>query len=1173
MDSGHVQKRGCDELICWLGLIVLMLNAKPLRAAETIWHIGVFDESSSEFSTKLDYTNPAQDPVFVVGKSNPARDWSAFQPGSGNGPAGFRAHPFTIEFDLAATPKGLYTLKVALLAYGPRLPWLQVEINGHRGWLYQRPKLAYSAGDQGILYLPHYSTAQIECALPTEDLAKGKNRLVLIAMDEPGERDDALGNGFFPGNSAITYDALALLHDPGLSYQPAQTSAQVVPSIYYKSRGNGLFEMVDVYLKFGSRRKAGSATIRVGGARLSQTLASDREFGEERLEFEVPEASMGGQGEVLIQSSGHLRRFPFNASPARKWTLFLVPNMHIDVGYTDSVAKVAELHSRAVDEAMSFVDQHPAFRFNLDGSWTVDEFLKGRSEAQRNRFVQMVRDRKIFIPAPYASNFTGAESLETLIRALYYSKQFARQNQTDFNHSLLTDVPNSTWSYASVMAAAGLKYFVVGSDQWRAPFLLRNHFNEKSPQWWEGPDGGRVLTWYSRHYCQMAALFGLPPQVSAGHDALPRFMQMYDRADYKSDGVIIYGSQVENTDLWPQQAALASDWNQVYAYPKLKYAGFPDALDYIVKQMGDSVPVVRGDGGPYWEDGMLSDALLTGLTRENEQRILSAEKLSTISSLVNPAIKPDLDMIDSAWKNMLLTDEHTWGTIYSVTDPDAQESVSQAAMKAARGPDAKRQIDFILGRAFSAVQDDLNDPKGTLLVFNPLNWKRSSWVDVDLDKGARLVDLGSNQEIALDLLANGQTYQHVRFLAKDVPPVGYKCYAIRVSPAELPPAITQSGEVIDSVYYRVTLDSQTGAVRSIFDKQLNKELVDAASPYKLDQYLYVTGADEVPNRLDQYSTVSPVPKLEIHPAGQGRLVSVRMTPFGTVAMLESVGINAPRIQTEITVRDDTKCIDFVNHLQKTMVLSKEAVYFVFPLALEHPQYRWETQNGFVDPVKDLLPGAGQEWFNIQHWIAAQEGNSLVGIVPVDTPMMTVGDITRGIWPLAFGRRNGTIFSYVMNNYSNEGYPPGQGGNFTFRYALTSGPQFDAAALSRFGWEQMSPLETNQIRPNDKAVFVQRPLNAAEGSFLTLGAPNVVVDTWKLAEDGRGTIVRVHETGGVSAEIKVTSPLLQLRSAFRCNAVEDDIAPLEISGNAFTVPVKPFEIVTLRLLGESAIRRP
>ena len=89
----------------------------------------------------------------------------------------------------------------------------------------------------------------------------------------------------------------------------------------------------------------------------------------------------------------------------------------------------------------------------------------------------------------------------------------------------------------------------------------------------------------------------------------------------------------------------SDEWNKTYAYPHLKYSGFAEAIAYIGGQFGDSIPVVRGDGGPYWEDGIASTARSAALERETEQRALGAEKFSTLSSLVNPRLHPDAKAI------------------------------------------------------------------------------------------------------------------------------------------------------------------------------------------------------------------------------------------------------------------------------------------------------------------------------------------------------------------------------------------------------------------------------------------------------------------------------------------------------------------------------------------------
>ena len=445
-------------------------------------------------------------------------------------------------------------------------------------------------------------------------------------------------------------------------------------------------------------------------------------------------------------------------------------------------------------------------------------------------------------------------------------------------------------------------------------------------------------------------------------------------------------------------------------------------------------------------------------------------------------------------------------------------------------------------------------------------WSRWTWT-----KARGWLTLPLTAHIPYEVLSTGQSYQHVRFLAQDVPSVGYKAYALRETKAEPPTPQTTSKGTLENQYYRVVLDPESGAVKSIFDKELNKELVNASSPYRFDQYLYVTGADETPNRLVEYSAGWPVPELSIHNAGVGRLLSVTNQPFGVVARLECSGVNTPRIETEVILFNGQKKIEFINHVHKTEVYTKEAVYFAFPFAMEHPQFRYEIQNGVVDPAHDQLPGAGKEWFSVQHWVAAEQGDVTAALVPVDASLVSLGDIARGTWPQEFGQRPGTIFSYVMNNYYFTNYAAGQGGEFTFRYVLTSGNNLPPAYLSRLGREEMSPLEVDQITSQDKAINSPRPLDSVQGSFLRVDQPNVVLETWKMAEDGEGTILRFLEVAGKEGWVDVQTPLLDVKSAWMSDALERNQSALSVSPHGLRFSVRPYQIVTVRLEGAASLK--
>lgn len=1152
-------------------LIGALLPIPALHATQVVWQIGKFDKSTLEYPRRTAHEgkscgNP-DDVVFVVGK-NRTEDWPCFQPGSSNGLAGFRPHPYAIKFELPSKPEGLYTLKLSLLVKTPRVAHLQVAINGHRALYFQHPVLDYDRGDDEGAYMPNYSSDTIAAELPTQFLHQGTNELIVTAIDDAPARDDVTDSGIY-------YDALALERDPNARYSPKGPSVNVQPTIFYVEQAKQMQELVDVYVSNVVSVSGGGLTLSLRDANYHAQIESGFDFGEQMVEFAVPEFPAGSTGKVTVHIEGHARSFPVKLDPARKWNFFVVPHVHLDVGYTDYQAKTAEIQSRILDEAIQLIHDHPEYRYSVDAFWSVQQFLAERSDEQKQLLFDAVKNHKIFVPTVEANLLTGFPTAETLLRSLYPAFEFHEKHGGDADYVNITDVPSYSWSYPSVLAAAGIKYFVAASNNDRAPILTQGHLHEKSPFWWEGPDGSRVLMWYSRHYHQMWSLFKLPPSVAGGHDSLPLFTQIYNRPDYKSDSIIIYGSQAENSDLFPQQATFVDDWNETYAYPHMKYSGFVEALTHIAGQFGDSIPVIRGDGGPYWEDGIASTARSAAVERETERRALAAEKFSTISSLVNPRLRPDSVALKQLWFDMLLYDEHTWGDWRAEADPESHEAREQLALKENFAFQAKNRVNDLLRRSLGALADSISDPHDTLLIFNPLNWKRSSLMELDVDKGRELVDLTNGQTVPYEILSSGADYHHIRFIAQDVPSVGYKAYAIKpakeVPAPEVSSSSTAAPNTIENQYYRVVLDEQTGAVKSVFDKELNRELVNGSSPYRFDHYLYVTGADNTHDRASKPTVAAPLPDFSIHGASSGRIVSITHQPFGTVARLESQGMNTPKIETEVILFDAQKKIEFINRVHKTEVYSKEGVYFAFPFAMEHPQFRYEIQNGFVDPSRDQLPGAGKEWFSVQNWLAADQDGVSMALVPIDASLVCLGDIFRATWPREFGQRSGTIFSFVMNNYWNTNYAAGQGGDFTFRYVLTSGQHMSTADLSRLGWEEATPAEVDWITEEDKEVYSPRPLAPKEESFVQVDRPDVLLVTWKMAEDGDGTVMRFLETGGKASTVAVQVPYLDVKSASRSDALERKQASLPATEHGFSFPIKPFEIVTVRLDGTGNVQ--
>ncbi len=1148
---------------------------------DTIFRIGSFDRSSAEFASG----SPKQPVKFVVGKSDPAKDWYGMQSAklSSTSVAAeltIAAAPRTVVFSLAQTSGKAYQLHVAFLVESASVPTFRVDINGKHGIFYLHPKLDYSNGDQWDSFYAAYSHADVEATIPGSYMRQGENTITFQVVEEA---DQAVPD------ATLSYDAIEL--DNVATSGSGREAAQLLPTIFFRQQHGELEEDVEAFIRYGERVDPGSSVdLAIAGKHYRQTVNGDQDFGEKKINFSVPEFSAQTRAELTWIVNGHREHYEQTIDPKKKWTVFIVPHIHVDVGYSDYQAKVAAIQSHAIDEAMDMTAKQPDYRFSTDGEWNLEQFLKTRTLAQQQRAITAIKKEQLFVPAQYAELLTGFPTAETLIRSLYPSANFSRIHGTPFNYANLTDVPSYSWSYASILASAGIQYLAGGSNNYRAPVLLQGKLTENSPVWWEGPDGAKVLVWYSRLYQQTQMLFGLPPLLSAGHDTLPLFLQMYEHPSYHADATILYGTQVENTDLFPQQAELAKNWDDIYRFPHLQYSGFHEALKNIHRQFGDNIPTIRGDGGPYWEDGIASDAYYAGMERWNEGRGTTAEKFATLTSLIDPHLKADTAELNRMWTNMILMDEHTWDSNNSVSDPTSMEAVKQLALKNQYAVNAEAQADFIIRSSMANIANSIPPGPGSVIIFNSLNWKRNRLVSIDLDKGKEVVDVSTGQAQPVEVLDEGTNCKHVRFVAQDIPALGYKVFESRPASKATLAAEIEHNAILESLYYKVILDSASGAIRSIYDKQLGRELVNQQSPYRFGQYLYVTGGDKGPNTIQYYSRVYPKADLQVHPAIGGGLVSVTRTPYGYVARMESHDVNTPLITSEIRLFNNEKKIEFVEDIDKKEVNSKEAVYFAFPFAMDQPQFQYEIQNGVVDPAKDFYCGAGHEWFSVQHWVSVQQAGISGTVMPLDVPLVTLGDINRGEWPEQFGKRPGTIFSYVMNNYWDTNYRAGQGGHFRFHYVVTSAPSTNAQELSRIGWEGITPLETNVVTTQDKALspemgtaqsgnpryadaatqiellHMARPLSAKADSFIDIEDPSVVLETWKAAEDGNGTILRFLDLGGTQRTITVQSKLLELKGAWQTDAVERNQAALSLVGErGFKFTIHKNEIVTIRIV--------
>jgi alpha-mannosidase len=104
----------------------------------------------------------------------------------------------------------------------------------------------------------------------------------------------------------------------------------------------------------------------------------------------------------------------------------------------------------------------------------------------------------------------------------------------------------------------------------------------------------------------------------------------------------------------------------------------------------------------------------------------------------------------------------------------------------------------------------------------------------------------------------------------------------------------------------------------------------------------------------------------------------------------------------------------------------------------------------------------------------------------------------------------------------------------------------------------------------RQALARRPLSPDSDplSFVTVDRPNVVIETVKQAQDGQGLILRLYESRRQRGAFTLTTSS-PLAGAWRTNLLEENLEPLETTANSLRHFIKPYQIVTLRLLPQEA----
>jgi alpha-mannosidase len=874
-------------------------------------------------------------------------------------------------------------------------------------------------------------------------------------------------------------------------------------------------------------------------------------FGQQTLDLSIPAAESKRSVQLSITTAGQvLAERELKVAAVRQATIYILPHSHVDIGYTAVQTEIERKQMANIAKGIELAQatagnpEGSRYKWNVEVLWAVESYLRQSSVEQQNAFIEAVKKGSVGLDAMYANELTGLCRPEELLRLFRYATELGQRCGVKIESAMISDVPGYTWGVVPAMAQAGVKYWSIGPNYFdRMGYTIANW--ENKPFYWAGPSGrDKVLCWIPYQGYAISHILRSNMTEKFVFDLMSHLQKIgypYDISHLRWSG---HGDNAPPDEKLPD---FVRTWNEKYASPRLVIATTTEAFREFERRYGDRLPTYSADWTPYWEDGAGSSARETGINRASAERLTQAEAAWAI---LDPAHYPAAEF-DSAWRNVLLYSEHTWGAHNSITEPESQFVADQWKIKQAFALDAETQSKALLEKALSERSNA--STAGGVTVLNTNGWLRTDLATVPKTlsaAGDRVTD-SAGKAVPSQRLSSGE----LAFLASDVPPLGARHYTISAGPAASDAELTVREDSLANGLITVRVDAKTGAISELRAKGIEANLADANS-IALNDYFFVAGSDtEHPLR-----------------SGPVKITVKERGPLVASLLIESDAPGCKKLTREVRLVAGLDRVEIINIVDKNRAEvrgkagdrqharneGKEGVHFGFAFNVPDGVMRMDLPWAVARPEADQLPGACKNWFTVQRWVDVSNDQYGVTWSPLDAPLVEVGAITANLLgsqtnPKAWMDRvaqSAMLYSWVMNNHWHTNYRAYQEGPTTFRYALQPHSSFHAESAARFGAGISQPL----LVTTAAAVPTQPGLQVAP--------PEVLLTGLKPADDGQGGfIIRLFGASGKPASATLNWADSSPRQLWFSDTSERPRAP--VTG---PIDVPAWGIVTLRASG-------
>ena len=880
---------------------------------------------------------------------------------------------------------------------------------------------------------------------------------------------------------------------------------------------------------------------------------------------------------------------------AKTYTIHCAGHGHIDMNWMWSWPETVAVTNDTFLTVLKLMDEFSDFCYTQSQA-SVYDIVRRHNPELFERIKKRVKEGRWEVAASHwVEGDKNIGSGEALARHLLYTRAFMKEHLGLKPEDVQIDWSPDTFGHAltipAIDARGGVKYY----------YMCRGGNWEKPPVfWYKSPDGSKILvnletTWYNDHIAPHNAVAMLKFCKKTG---LKDWLNVYGVGDHGGGPTRRDILRCYEMDGWP-------------IYPTFQFATTREYYK-ILEKHGDRWPVIDKELNFEFTGCYTTQTQIKRNNRFGENYLVEAEIAASLASTILGREYPAEALRDS-WVDVLFSHFHDILPGSGVAETRQYNQGLFQKVAAATHMIKTNSLRAIAGAidtsfAGSPEDDEVVPSKSSLavgggagrgtywggfseaghvvdgprpfVIFNPLAWQRSEVVKAsiwDADTGPAGTELKHKKFVVRTRDGTiipaqkvnsggywGHNFVEVVFPAR-VGSLGYGTYVIEegvvegfeapVTAVEKPARHVQYAPgcpTLENEFLSVEFDPLTGGVSRLLDKKSGRNLADAANPLGVLEYVL-----ERPLGMSAW-VIAQTQECE-YPLQVHSLKNTQSGPFQAVIEAK-LKVKNSDVTVTYTLQAGQPWLEIAVQARWVEIGDKNKgcpkLLMRFPLALTGAKGLYEIPFGAIQ--RDLNKGEevpALRWVDVTGKATGEASRAAAG----GAAGCSVANDSKYGYSL-----DGSILRATLIRSSYDPDPIPEVGDHVIRFAvMPHAAQPATADVVRLGAAFNHPLQVVATNVHDGK------LAASGGAVSAVTPDSVVISSLKKAEDGEGFVVRVQETAGKAAVVKVSfsSTLVgKVNEAVEVDLLERAVAKGSAvkAAGGFSVKVPAFGIASVKV---------